>query len=216
MADAQFTQADLDKAIADAVKAAEEGLKAKRDELLEEVKTLKTELRKSKDIDPADLAKLEDENATLKAELAKAQKDAKDATKLAEDATKKLETESGFTSKLLTENALNSALAEAGVKEPAMLKAVKAMMAGTAQVVTEGADRVVKVGDKTLADHVKEWAGTDEAKHFISAANNNGSGAQGGKGGEGGKTMPRAQFEALGAAEKQAFMKEGGKLTEAA
>lgn len=190
----ELTQADIDKA----VEAALEGVKSKNTELLDEVKTLKAELRKSKDIDPADVAKLEEENDRLKGELTKAQKDAKDAAKAAETATKQLETESGFTTKLLTENALNTALAEAGVKEPAMLKAVKAMMVGTAQVVTDGNDRVVKIGEKPLTDYIKEWAGTDEAKHFISAGNNNGGGAPGGKGASGGgKTMTRSAYSAL-------------------
>lgn len=216
MSDNTYTKADLDKAVADAIAKAEEGLKAKRDELMDEVKTLKAELRKSKEIDPAEVSKLEEENDRLKTDLAKAQKEAKDAIKAAETATKALESESGFTSKLLIDNGLNAALAEAGVKEPAMLKAVKAMLAGSAQVVADGTDRVVKIGDKVLADHIKEWAGTDEAKHFISAAGNGGGGAPGGKGGGGGKTVSQEAFNAMGAKERAAFMGDGGKIAEAA
>ena len=101
-----------------------------------------------------------------------------------------------------------------------MLKAVKAMLAGSAQVVTEGADRVVKIGDKVLADHIKEWAGTDEAKHFISAAGNGGGGAPGGKGGGAGvKTMSRAEYNEKAIADPkgvQAFIKDGGQIIDAA
>ncbi|MFM9829737.1 MAG: hypothetical protein ACKVOB_13510 [Sphingomonas sp.] len=208
-----MTQADIDKA----VEAALEGVRAKNTELLDELKQTKAELRKSKDIDPADVARIEEERDTLKAELAKATKAATDAAKRAETAEKTLAAESGYTSKLLTENALNTALAEAGVKEPAMLKAVKAMMAGTAQVVTEGDQRTVKIGDKALVDHIKEWSGTDEAKFFISAATNAGGGANGsGKGDTGGKTVTRAQFDGMEPLARTTFAKEGGKVVDIA
>ncbi len=208
--DKTFSKADLDAAVRDAVAKAEEGLKAKRDELMDELKQVKSELRASKTIEPADLQKLEDENDKLRTDLAAAQKQAKDATAAAEKATKALESESGFTSKLLTENALNTALAEAGVKEPAMLKAVKAMMAGAATVAVEGENRIVKVGDKALADHIKEWAATDEAKHFISAPNNSGGGAQGGGRAGSGKTITQAELNALPAKERSAKLTTEG------
>jgi hypothetical protein len=43
------------------------------------------------------------------------------------------------------------------------------------------------VGDKPISEYLKEWATTDEGKHFVAAPNNNGGGSQGG-GGEPPKT----------------------------
>lgn len=219
MSDETYTKADIDKAVADAIEDAKaafneevDGLKTKNRELLAKV-------RAAKEIDPADISKLEEENERLKGELSKAQKEAKDATKFAEAATKALENESGYTSKLLTENALNTALAEAGVKDAPMLKAVKAMFTPTAQVVAEGDGRVVKIGDKALTDFVKEWAATDEAKHFISAGGNGGGGAPGGRGSGGGKTMTRTEYNEKAVSDPkgtQTFIREGGKIVDAA
>lgn len=211
------TKAAIDKIKADA-DGRIEAMDRKVTEALDEAKKAKAEARKLKDIDPADLTKLEDENSALKADLAKVQKDAKDAAKALDDTVKKLNEESGFSSKMLTDNALNQALAEAGVKEPAMLKAVKAMMAGGATVATENGERVVKVADKNLADHIKAWAGTDEAKHFISAPDSSGGGAQGGTSGGNGKTMTRQQYNekiVSDPAGMNAFIKDGGKVINA-
>lgn len=211
--DPKFTQADIDKAIKDAVEEATKGLKDNLTAALDEAKEAKRKLRAASEITPEDMQAAEERADKAEKALSDAQKEVKALATRAEKAEKAIEAEAGFTSKLLTENALNDALAAAGVKEPAMLKAVKAMMAGTAQVVTEGTDRIVKVGDKPLADHVKEWAGTDEAKFFISAANNSGGGASGGAGGGGGgKTMTRTAFDALDPGAKVAFGKEGGKV----
>lgn len=190
MSDTTYTQADMDKAVADANAA----LEKKRDELLDEVRALKAEVRKSKEIDPADLAKLEEENAKLKADLAKVAKDAKAATERAEKAEKAFADESALSARTMTENALNEALAGAGVTNPAFLKAAKAMMAGSAQVVAEGEARSVKIGDKALADYVKEWAATEEAKHFITAPDNHGGGATGGNRGGGSNVVDRETF----------------------
>lgn len=218
MSDATYTKADLDKAIADAVAKAEEPLKAKRDELMDEVKSIKNELRKSREIDPAEVAKLEEENDKLRTELTKAQADAKKATADLEKATKQLEGETGFTSKLLKENALNAALAEIGVTDPDYLAAAKSMMAPGASVVTEGEERVVKVGDKTLADHVKEWGASDAAKKFISAGGNNGGGAPGGNGGSGGgKTMTRKEYNERAVSDPagtRSFLLDGGTIVD--
>lgn len=209
----KFTQADIDKAIADA----KTGLEAKNTELLDEVKKIKAELRKTQEINPADLERLEAENEKLKADLTAAQKQAKDATTAAEKATKALEAESGFTHKLLVENGLREQLAANNVTDPIYQKAAMAMLASGVQIAAEGDTRVAKVGDKALADFVKEWAGTDEGKRLVSAPNNSGGGAPGGGGAGGtGKTVDRATFDGMSQPERMAFTKEGGKVTEAA
>jgi hypothetical protein len=71
------------------------------------------------------------------------------------------------------------------VTNPINLKAAKAMLAAQVNIVTEGDKRIAKVGDKLLADHLKEWSATDEGKHFVSADNNSGGGGHGSKGTEG-------------------------------
>jgi hypothetical protein len=49
-----------------------------------------------------------------------------------------------------------------------------------------------------LADYVKEWAGTDEGKAFVSAPVNSGGGAQGSKSTDATvTTMTRAAYDAL-------------------
>lgn len=215
----KFTQADIDKIKAEAVASAKaafdeevEGLKSKNKELLAKV-------RAAKEIDPADLSAAEERADKAEAALAKANADLKTMTTRAEKAEKAAESESGFSSKLLTENALNDALATAGVKEAPMLKAVKAMFGPLAQVAAEGEQRIVKIGDKALPDFIKEWAGTDEAKHFITAANNSGGGAPGGNGGGSGKTMTRDEYNSKVVSDPkgtQSFIRDGGQIVDAA
>lgn len=169
------------KEIADEETAA---LIAKRDELLNEVK----QLRKGKQVSPEDLEKLEQANEELKGQLTQAQKDLKAAQTNLDKATKDLQAEQGFTTKLLSDNGLSEALMEAGVKNPAHLKAVKALLSSQVQIVTEGDARIAKVGDKPLKDFVTEWAKSDDGKHFVSAPDNSGGGGGGGSnGGSGGE-----------------------------
>lgn len=203
---------DADKAILkNAVDEAVSALSAKNKELLGELKSA----RKNSEIKPEQLEALEAQIDTLKGELTTAQRAVKEATVKAEQATKQLEAESGFTQKLLVDNGLSDVLVKAGVSNPAMLKAVKSMLAGQVQIVAEGDNRIAKVGDKALADYVSDWAKSDEGKHFISAPNNSGGGASGGTSTQSGtKTMTRAQFDAADANAKVEFSKAGGKITD--
>lgn len=207
-----YTKADLDAAIAEANK----GLEAKRDELLAEVRELKQSLRKTQEIKPEDFAALESENDKLKGELAKATKDLTAAQKAAEQATKALEAESGFTSKLLIQDGIKSALIANGVKDEDYLDALVTKFSAGAAVVTEGDARVAKMGDKAVADAIKEWAGSDAGKKFVAAAVNNGGGAPGGAGGGAAKTVTRAQFDGMDQAARASFAKDGGKVVDAA
>lgn len=216
MADEALTKADLDKAVKAALDAAKvdfdeevKGLKDKNRELL-------GKLRSASEIKPEDLAAVEAERDKALGELAEATKAVKTLTKERDDAVKSLESETGFSQTMLMDNGLNSALAEAGVTNPALLKAAKAMMRGGLTVAKEGDQRIVKMGEKALADAVKEWAGTDEAKHFITAPLNGGGGAAGGKGGEGGKTVTRSQWDGMSHIDRSNFSKEGGKVVDAA
>ena len=164
---------EVKDAIAAAVEEATSGLKAKNQELLGKLK----KAQQGAQIEPAELEAVERERDQLKAELSKAQKEASKFAKDVEALTKQVQEAEGFTSKLLVDNGLSDALAKAGVTNPVHQKAVKAMLAGQVQIAAEGDARIPKIGDKALADYVKEWAASDEGKHFVSAPDNSGGGA---------------------------------------
>lgn len=206
---AEEIQAMIDEAVA--------GLKSKNDELIADNKRLKTDLRKTQEVKPEDLAALESDNEKLRADLAKAHKDAKDATTAADKATKALETEQGFTQKLIIQDGLKSALIENGVQDPDFIDTLSAKFASGATIKVDGDQRIAMIGDKALGDHIKEWAGSDTGKKFVAAPINGGGGAPGGgKGGEGVKTVTRSAFDAMDHGARAAFAKEGGKVVDAA
>jgi small-conductance mechanosensitive channel len=179
------------------------------------LRDLKKNERNGKSVDPAELEKVEAENDRLTAENKELAKSVKTSAKLADDATKALQQESGFTSSLLIDQGLTSALTANGVTNPALLKGALAMLkAQGAQVVVDGDKRVARLGEKALADAVKEFAASDEGKHFVSAKQNTGGGAQGGGGTTTTNTMTRASFEALSPMAKSEFGKKGGTLTD--
>ncbi len=187
-----YTKDELDAAI----EAAKEAQDQKNRELLAEVKDLKAKVRASQEIKPEDLAAIEARAEKAEADLKALQGQVKTLTTERDKAVKALETESGFTQRLLVENGLTEALTAAGVKEAPHLKAVKALFAPQVKIEADGETRVAKLGDKALADAIKEWAASDEGKFFVSAPNNGGGDARGGKGGDGGKTMTRSEYDA--------------------
>ena len=178
-------QAELDairaevKAEADKAAAA---LAANNKKLLEQLR----EAKKGTEIDPARHAALEDKVAELESLLDKTSADAKKTTseyaKQVETLTKQLQSENGFTQKLLVDNGLSDALVKAGVA-PTFLPAVKAMLSSNVKIVAEGDTRKAVVGEKALNDFVTEWAQSDEGKHFVVAPANSGGGSSGGAGG---------------------------------
>lgn len=163
-------------AIDAAVQAAVGPLIAKRDELLGEVKKLRA--KSSDGVTPEALAAIEQERDKLQTELS----DAKKAIKASEATAKQLEAERGFTTKLLVDNGLVSELTKHGVTNPVHIKAASALLRGGVQIVADGENRVAKVGEKALADFVKEWASGEEGKFFVSAPSNAGGGAPGSNG----------------------------------
>ena len=108
-------------------------------------------------------------------------KSQKEITKQLETVAKQLESESGFTSKLLLDNGLTDALVKAGIKKE-LLPAAKALFSQQAKVIAEGDTRKAVIGDKELSAFVGEWAASDEGKHFVQAPANGGGGADGSKG----------------------------------
>ncbi len=169
---------EVKAALAEAIEEATQGLAAKNRELLGEVKKLK----RGSEIDPAEMTQLETQVDSLKAELAKVNKEYKTTLKAAEDAQKALDAEAGFTKSLLIEQGLTNELVGAGVKNPAHLKAALALLKSGAQVIQDGDSRVARIGDKAIKDFVKEWVSGDEGKHFVTADQNSGGGAGGGSG----------------------------------
>jgi hypothetical protein len=210
-----FTKDEVDQAIADAVAKVQESvdkLATKNEELIGENRKLK----RGAEIKPEDLQAAEERADKAEAELAKAQKAAKDATTAAEKASKALETESAFTQKLLIQDGLKSALIANGVKDEDFIDSLTAKFGSGATVKVDGETRVAMIGDKPLPDAIKEWAGSDAGKKFVSAPMNGGGGAPGGGDKGGGKQITRPDFDAMDQGARGAFIKEGGKVVDAA
>jgi hypothetical protein len=165
---------EVQAAIDAAVEAATSGLKTKNQELLDKNK----KLMKGQEIDPQTVVDLEAQVDKLQGELSASQKSAKESVKTLETLQGQLKAETGFTQKLLIDNGLTDELVKNGVA-PQFLPAVKAMFAGQAQIVAEGDTRTAKIGDKSVSDFVKEWAVSDDGKHFVKAPENSGGGSQG-------------------------------------
>lgn len=194
-----YSKEDVDKAIADAVAKVQESvtnLEAKRDELIAENRKLK----RGAEIKPEDLQAAEDRADKAEAALKDAQKLAKDATSAREKAEKALKDEQGFTQKLLIQDGLKSALIANGVKDEDFLDSLTAKFGATASIAIDGDQRKAMLGDKPMADAIKEWAASEAGKKFVEAPANSGGGASGGdraKGGGNVKTMTRSAYDAL-------------------
>ena len=165
---------EIQAAIDAAVDAATGGLKTKNQELLDKNK----KLMKGQEIDPQTVVDLEAQVDKLQAELVTSQKSAKETGKSLETLQTQLKAETGFTQKLLIDNGLTDELVKNGVA-PQFLAATKAMFSSQAQIVAEGDTRTAKIGDKSVSDFVKEWAASDDGKHFVKAPENSGGGSQG-------------------------------------
>jgi len=178
----EITDAELKTKVKEAVDAAVNeattGLKTKNTELLGKLK----KAQKDSEIDPADHAALQQELDDTEIKLSESAKALKIAIKAADDSKKLYETEAGVAHNLLVDNGLNSALIANGVKNPVYLEAAVALLKGSVKLEADGDKRVAKVGDKALADYVKEWAEGDKGKVFVDAPGNVGGGAAGGNG----------------------------------
>lgn len=179
MSEIDLSSPEIKAAIKEAVEEATVGLKNKNTELQGALKRAKA----GKTIDPADVEKLEADLEAARTEAADAKKAAAKAAKDAEAAAKRVGEVEAREHRLLVDNGLNEALAKAGVTNPILAKAAKAVLKDQVQLVAEGDTKVAKVGDKSLAEFItKDWAGSDEGKHFVAAHDANGGGSQGGRG----------------------------------
>lgn len=190
---------------------ATEALAAKNKELLGEVKTLKAKA-KGADIDPVEHAALQTQVEELTTALTKSEKTGKTEV---EKLTKSLAEKDSALTKHLIDAGLTDALVKAGVQTP-LLDAVKALHQSKASInVKDGAYEAL-IDGKPLAEFVTTWAQSDQGKHFVSAQQSAGGGAQGGAGKGTAKTMTRAEFDAKTQAGESltGFFKEGGTLVE--
>jgi len=201
---------EVQAAIDAAVEAATSGLKTKNQELLDKNK----KLMKGQEIDPQTVVDLEAQVDKLQGELSASQKSAKESVKTLETLQGQLKAETGFTQKLLIDNGLTDELVKNGVA-PQFLPATKAMFSSQAQIVAEGETRVAKIGEKTVSEFVKEWAASEDGKHFVTAPNNSGGGSTGGKGSDNGqKTISRDAFDTKSHSERAEFFKSGGTVVD--
>ena len=151
---------------------ATDALSAKNKELLGEIK----KARKNSEIAPEEFNSLREEKEALEAKLSDANKAIKTASQDVERFKKLHESESQYTAKSLIDSGLTNALIEAKV-DAKFLPAVKALIGRDAKVELDGDNRIAKIKDKPLSDYVKEWAATDEGKHYVSAPVNSGGGS---------------------------------------
>jgi uncharacterized membrane protein YdfJ with MMPL/SSD domain len=110
------------------------------------------------------------------------------------------------------DQALATELQKAGITNPTFLKAAQTMLSGQVKLGDDGSAYVeTNMGPKVLPDFVKVWA-AGEGKDFVSPPAGGGARGNEGRNAGTGKVMSRGDFDALGADQKAAFIREGGKL----
>lgn len=218
MAD-EITQADVDKAIKEALAAAKAewegeketelaGLKKKNQELLNKV-------RAAGDISPEDLAKVEAERDKAQGDLAEANKQLKALTAERDKAVKALETEQTAARTYAMDAEISGAIA-AGNVLPALVPAFKAFLRETAKADLVDGKYAVTIGEKPAGEYIKAFLDSEDGKAYRQAAANGGGGAPGGGGTGGGKTVTRAVWDTMSHPERATFAKDGGKVVDQA
>lgn len=111
---------------------------------------------------------------------------------------------------------LTNSLIAAGVKDDVMLKAAKALIRPSLQILEEGDDFSVIARDQyetavPVASYIKNWADGDEGKRFVDAPVNGGGGGNGdgNNNNKGGKSINRADFDKLDPMERSKKVSEG-------
>lgn len=178
----EITEQELADKISEAVNDAVSGLKTKNQSLLDK-------LANSKKFDGVDIEALQADSAELAAIKTKAEEDKGEYKKLYTDQQVQHEqTVGGLNDEISTlketlklerkTNAVTSALAESGVI-PELMDVASAVLIKDVAINDDG---VAMVGDKGVAEHVKEWSTSEVGSHFIKSGNSgggaNGSGKQ--------------------------------------
>lgn len=214
--DKTITQADIDKAIKDALAEAKaeheaetQGLKDKNRELLGKVRQLG-------DIKPEDLAaaeqraeKLENDLADAKKSITALTKERDGALKERDGAVKTLETEKATARNFARDADISAAIA-AGNVVPGLVKGLTKLMQGEAVTDIVDGKYVTQIGDKPASEHIKAFLDSDDGKVYRAAPANGGGGAPGGSNSAPpAKTIKESEFSALSPKERAAKMAEG-------
>jgi hypothetical protein len=184
-----------------------------------EVASLRNAYARTKD----DREKAKKDATDLKARIAELEKGAPDTAatqakiaaleeRLAEAESKAGEWQGKYTG-VTRDQSLQGALQQAGIIEPAFVKAATAMLAGHVKLGDDGTayvDQPNNMGPKMLGDYVKSWA-AGEGAAFVSKPQ--GAGAKGGDTAKA-KTITRADFEALPSDKRMAAIREGLAITD--
>lgn len=209
------SKADIDKAIKDAVAAARDEWEAETQGLKDKNKELLGKLREASGVKPEDLAAAEDRADKAERALADATKQVKALTTERDKAVQALEQESGAARSYALDAEITDAIAKGNVV-PALVPALKAMVAQQAKADLVDGKYAVMIGDKPARDYIGAFLDSDDGKHFKAAAQNGGGGAPGGGGAGGGKTVTRAQWDGMDHAARSSFAKDGGKVVDQA
>ena len=172
-----MTPEEMEARIAE-LESSNDSLVSKNRELLTETKKAKAKA-KGADIDPVEYVQLQTQVEELSAQL---ESNSKMSAAELEKLTGQLTERDNALQSVLIEGGLTEALAKAKVK-PEFMDAAKALLKSDAKVVSEGGRYSALLGDKPITEAVMEWALSDTGKHFASAPENNGGGAQNTSGG---------------------------------
>lgn len=186
-------EAELKKMIADAVTQATSGLISKRDELLGKLTEAKKIVKKVEGVDvdqlltaQEKLAKIENDKAEQDGEYKKLYEKLKGGNdKTVADLQAQLEAQKTANSDLIKKTNLAQELTANGVI-PGLSKGANVLLMDKLVVDPEGN---VLMGDKPLAEGLKEWAKGDEGKHYFTDGNAGGDANGPGKGG-----VPEAEY----------------------
>ena len=207
-------------AIAAAVEAATDTLKANRDDVLGKLKKAQEE----RDSLATRANELTDAEAKAKAEAALASGDIEVVKAQMQEAHDKAmgvvsSERDGLNTKLnsyVVDQGLTEALIASGVGKdylPAASALIKATYAH--EIGDNDGALFAKFDGKAVNDFASEWASSDAGKHFVSAGDNGGGGSNGANGGgkaSGANTMSRSDFGKLDHASQVKFSVDGGNL----
>jgi len=192
-------QDGLEKLVAAAIATAIGGLKTKNDELLGKLAKAKgNAMPDGVDIEvlkkaAADLKELQDKGLEEQGEYKKLLETSREqhATALKE-LTDKFDSSDATVKHLMVNQGLSAALSSHNIN-PVLLDSAIHLLSGDVTLTDVNGKRVAQVGDKNLADHVKDWIGGDVGKNFA-LAQQNGGGAAGGNSGNGGNHDANAKL----------------------
>ena len=181
-------KAILDKAVKDALEAQKleheeeiQGLRDKNQELLGKLRKARTEGGSE---NAGEIERLENDLHEAQAKLRKAEGDLRQVNRELATVTSERDTARGdltaerdFSRNELVNNRLTAELVGVNVASQ-FLDDVTASLARQVTVKEVDGKREAFVGDKPLGEFVKEWAGTDKGKHYVTAPANGGGGTQ--------------------------------------